>query len=171
MDKPAIKESLDQSYLFVCSANTCRSPLAAVIMRNEVACKLKTDIAGIERQGIIIRSAGPWARSGAGITPESRVVLAEMSRTSYAFFAVLCGKHFGKINKRKTCRKRRAIRIETFESTRQKTLYQCICSRAWEIAIDACGMQHIQVVSVPREIQRNLLRYWVGSNAKKSGES
>jgi len=78
MDKPAIIESSDQRYLFVCSANTCRSPLAAVIMRNEVACKLKTNIAGIERQGIIIRSAGPWARSGAGITPESRVVLAEM---------------------------------------------------------------------------------------------
>jgi protein-tyrosine phosphatase len=69
---------LEHHYLFVCSANTCRSPLAAVIMRNEVARKLQTDIAGIEEQGYLIRSAGPWANRGAGITYESRQVLAEM---------------------------------------------------------------------------------------------
>jgi L-threonylcarbamoyladenylate synthase len=72
------KSAICKHHLFVCSANTCRSPLAAVIMRNEVARRLGTDVAGIEKSGYVIRSAGPWARPGAAITHESQVVLAEM---------------------------------------------------------------------------------------------
>jgi protein-tyrosine phosphatase len=64
--------------LMVCTANTCRSPLAAVIMRNELARKLKTTVEALPENGYLVRSAGPWADVGMGISNHTKLVLGEM---------------------------------------------------------------------------------------------
>lgn len=72
-----VKPSLTE-ILMVCTANTCRSPLAAVIMRNELARKLNTTVEGLPDNGYLVRSAGPWANKGMDISENSKKVLAEM---------------------------------------------------------------------------------------------
>jgi len=67
-----------QHYLFVCTANTCRSPMGAVMMRNEVAGRLGVQVKDLERNGYVIKSAGPWAYQGMGISEEAQIVLAEL---------------------------------------------------------------------------------------------
>lgn len=64
--------------LMVCTANTCRSPLAAVIMRNELARKLNTTVDGLSKHGYEVKSAGPWAEVGMGISHHTKLVLDEM---------------------------------------------------------------------------------------------
>lgn len=64
--------------LLVCTANTCRSPFAAVIMRNELARRLDTTVDGLTEHGYLVRSAGPWADKGADISANAKIVLAQM---------------------------------------------------------------------------------------------
>lgn len=49
--------------LFVCSGNTCRSPMAQVIFQN--LCRRH------HRTGVLVRSAGFQADVGAGMSPEA----------------------------------------------------------------------------------------------------
>jgi len=65
--------------LFVCTGNTCRSPMAEVLMRKLVAEKLGCEEQDLEQRGILIASAGIAAAPGCGPTPEAVAVMKEQS--------------------------------------------------------------------------------------------
>ncbi|MFO0904221.1 MAG: Sua5/YciO/YrdC/YwlC family protein [Pirellulales bacterium] len=57
--------------LFVCTGNTCRSPMAEVLMQQRAAKRLECDLASLQDRGIWIMSAGIAAMSGAAASPEA----------------------------------------------------------------------------------------------------
>src|SRR5262249_16469174 len=65
----------EQLFLFVCSGNTCRSPMAAAIANAEIARRMRIPYASLETVNIRALSAGVSARVGATLTPEAAEVL------------------------------------------------------------------------------------------------
>ena len=65
--------------LFVCSGNTCRSPMAAAIANAEIATRLGIPFKALETVNVRALSAGVSARVGAPITPEAAEVLESLS--------------------------------------------------------------------------------------------
>ena len=65
-------------FLFVCSGNTCRSPMAAAIANAEIAIRLGVPFGSLETVNIRALSAGVSARVGAPLTPEAADVLREL---------------------------------------------------------------------------------------------
>lgn len=66
-------------FLFVCSGNTCRSPMAAAIANAEIAMRLGIPFAALETVNMRALSAGVSARVGAPLTPEAADVLRSLS--------------------------------------------------------------------------------------------
>jgi L-threonylcarbamoyladenylate synthase len=66
LDARAVKRHLERSILFICSGNTCRSPMAAAIARSLV--HKPGDTPGLTTK---VRSAGAFASDGEPITRES----------------------------------------------------------------------------------------------------
>lgn len=66
-------------FLFVCSGNTCRSPMAAAIANAEIAKCLGIPVESLETVNIRAMSAGVTARVGAPLTPEAVEVLREFN--------------------------------------------------------------------------------------------
>jgi protein-tyrosine-phosphatase len=62
-------------FLFVCSGNTCRSPMAAAIANAEIAKRLGIPFTSLETVNIRALSAGVSARVGAPLTSEAADVL------------------------------------------------------------------------------------------------
>jgi tRNA threonylcarbamoyl adenosine modification protein (Sua5/YciO/YrdC/YwlC family) len=60
-----------RTILFVCTGNTCRSPMAEVLFRKHLAAKLKRDVDELEESGYRVVSAGLLAQRGARATPEA----------------------------------------------------------------------------------------------------
>ncbi|MEZ6052850.1 MAG: hypothetical protein R3C02_15940 [Planctomycetaceae bacterium] len=58
-------------YLFVCTGNTCRSPMAAAMFRQLLARRLKCDETSLGEHGFTVSSAGLAAGVGAPASPES----------------------------------------------------------------------------------------------------
>ncbi|MCH8922443.1 MAG: threonylcarbamoyl-AMP synthase [Planctomycetes bacterium] len=50
--------------LFVCTGNTCRSPMAELLARQKIAEKLRCKIDELDEQGVIVMSAGIAAMTG-----------------------------------------------------------------------------------------------------------
>jgi tRNA threonylcarbamoyl adenosine modification protein (Sua5/YciO/YrdC/YwlC family) len=63
--------------LLVCTGNTCRSPMAEVIMRRLISEKLNCTDAELEQRNIIVASAGIAAAPGCGPSPEAVAVVKE----------------------------------------------------------------------------------------------
>jgi protein-tyrosine phosphatase len=62
--------------LFVCTGNTCRSPMAEGICRKLLAEKLGCHVDQLEDHGVLVQSAGIAAAPGGGATPEAVQALA-----------------------------------------------------------------------------------------------
>ncbi len=66
-------------FLFVCSGNTCRSPMAAAIANAEIAARLRIPFDSLETVNVRALSAGVSAREGAPLTAEAAEVLRSLS--------------------------------------------------------------------------------------------
>jgi tRNA threonylcarbamoyl adenosine modification protein (Sua5/YciO/YrdC/YwlC family) len=64
--------------LFVCTGNTCRSPMAEALCRRMVAERLGCASEEVEERGVIVMSAGIAAMVGGAASPEAVHVMAEM---------------------------------------------------------------------------------------------
>jgi protein-tyrosine-phosphatase len=73
---PLVPERL---FLFVCSGNTCRSPMAAAIANAEIAARLGIAYESLETVNVRAMSAGVSARIGAPLTDEAAEVLRSLS--------------------------------------------------------------------------------------------
>lgn len=65
--------------VFVCSGNTCRSPMAAAIANAEIAARLGVPVTSLETVNARALSAGVTARVGAPLTPEAAEVLRSLN--------------------------------------------------------------------------------------------
>ena len=68
-------DELRQIFLFVCSGNTCRSPIAANISNAEIAARLKIPFEELDNARVQAQSAGLSARVGAPMMPEAQEAL------------------------------------------------------------------------------------------------
>ena len=64
-DQRIIERLLRTTILFVCSGNTCRSPMAEALTRQILAKKLGITEAELEKKGLTVLSAGSFAMPGA----------------------------------------------------------------------------------------------------------
>jgi L-threonylcarbamoyladenylate synthase len=77
-DERIIEKLLRTTILFVCSGNTCRSPMAEGIARRLLARKLEVSEAELEKKGVSVISAGSFAMPGARATPQAVEALRPM---------------------------------------------------------------------------------------------
>jgi protein-tyrosine phosphatase len=68
-DDRIIEKMLRTTVLFVCSGNTCRSPMAEAITRAMLIKRFDGDPMALEKRGISIISAGSFATPGSPATP------------------------------------------------------------------------------------------------------
>jgi len=62
--------------VFVCTGNTCRSPMAEALMRRRLAERLECSLEDLEDRGVWVLSAGVSARAGARASVEADEALA-----------------------------------------------------------------------------------------------
>ena len=75
---PALAPQPERLFLFVCSGNTCRSPMAAAMANAEIARRLGISVDELETVNVRALSAGVSARAGAPMTPEAEEVLRSL---------------------------------------------------------------------------------------------
>ena len=63
--------------VLVCTGNTCRSPMAEVLMRKRLAEKLGCGVDELEDRGVVVLSAGLAAAGGMMASPEAVAVMKE----------------------------------------------------------------------------------------------
>ena len=73
----ALKQLSTFVVLFVCTGNTCRSPMAETMMRGMLATKMGVPDAQLEQQGIMVMSAGISAMAGSSPSSEAVAVMAQ----------------------------------------------------------------------------------------------
>ncbi len=76
MVRPALSRTLKRLFVFVCSGNTSRSPMAQAICNAEIANRLGVSLEALDRVGIKAVSAGLSARPGEPLTEEAERALA-----------------------------------------------------------------------------------------------
>jgi protein-tyrosine-phosphatase len=69
----------ERLFLFVCSGNTCRSPMAAMIANSEIAARLRVPIASLQTVNVRALSAGVSARVGEPLTAEAQDALRSLN--------------------------------------------------------------------------------------------
>ncbi|MEX0641449.1 MAG: L-threonylcarbamoyladenylate synthase [Pirellulales bacterium] len=72
-----IKRLASVLVLFVCTGNTCRSPMAELLMRAQLAEVLKCNIDELDSRGVIVMSAGIQAAPGCPPAQEAVQVMRE----------------------------------------------------------------------------------------------
>lgn len=77
-DERIIERLLRTTILFVCSGNTCRSPMAEVLTRQLLARKLEVPEADLEKKGISVLSAGSFAFPGARAAQPAQDAVRQM---------------------------------------------------------------------------------------------
>jgi protein-tyrosine phosphatase len=76
--KHAVVQSLRSRVLFVCSGNTCRSPMAEGLLRRVLALRFGVPEDRVEERGWVAQSAGVSAESGAPMSPDAEATLREL---------------------------------------------------------------------------------------------
>lgn len=76
-DERTLRSLMSVKWLFVCTGNTCRSPMAATLCRKLMADHLSCDTSELEDHGIWITSAGVFAGNG---MPASAEAIEAISR-------------------------------------------------------------------------------------------
>jgi molybdate transport system ATP-binding protein len=74
--RPSLASKLDRLFVFVCSGNTSRSPMAQAVCNAEIAGRLGVPLESLDRVGIKAVSAGLKARPGESLTTEAEQALA-----------------------------------------------------------------------------------------------
>ena len=74
--RPAISSTLRRLFVFVCSGNTSRSPMAQAICNAEIASRFGVPLESLDRLGIKAVSAGLSARPGEPLAVEAEQALA-----------------------------------------------------------------------------------------------
>ena len=77
-DARIIERLLRTTILFVCSGNTCRSPMSEALARQILAEKLKVPESDLEKNGVSVISAGSFAMPGSRATPAAVEALKGM---------------------------------------------------------------------------------------------
>jgi L-threonylcarbamoyladenylate synthase len=77
-DERIIERLLRTTILFVCSGNTCRSPMAEALTRQLLADKLEVPELELEKKGISVMSAGSFAFPGARATQQAQDAVRQM---------------------------------------------------------------------------------------------
>jgi protein-tyrosine phosphatase len=77
-DQRIIERMLKTTLLFICSGNTCRSPMASAIARHQLAQRLGVSEDKLEEKGYQVLSAGSFALPGAKATPQAVDVIREL---------------------------------------------------------------------------------------------
>lgn len=72
-----IKQMACEMYLFVCTGNTCRSPMAEGMFRKIMSDRLQCNPDALVDRGVIAVSAGLSAAIGAAASPETVRIMAE----------------------------------------------------------------------------------------------
>jgi protein-tyrosine phosphatase len=67
----------ERSVLFICTGNTCRSPLAEALCKARLAERLGVRVADLASRGFIVRSGGVAASSGDAASDEAVQVARE----------------------------------------------------------------------------------------------
>ncbi len=75
-DEQSIRRMVRLTILFVCTGNTCRSPMAAALCRKMLADQFGGD-ERVQSRGIVIRSCGAFAVEGAPASPEAVEVMSQ----------------------------------------------------------------------------------------------
>jgi len=77
-DHRIIERFMRTTVLFVCSGNTCRSPMSEAIAKRLIADKLGVGPEDLEKKGIVVLSAGSFALPGARATPQAVEAVREL---------------------------------------------------------------------------------------------
>jgi protein-tyrosine phosphatase len=77
MTEEVIRHALARQIVFVCSGNTCRSPMAEGLFKRRLADRIGYPVDELPDRGFVVTSAGLMAGSGDAATPESAEVLRE----------------------------------------------------------------------------------------------
>ena len=78
VSEPTLRRLASVSIVFVCTGNTCRSPMAEALCRFLLAKRLGCEVSELENHGVIVASAGISATMGGRPAPEAVNVMAEM---------------------------------------------------------------------------------------------
>jgi L-threonylcarbamoyladenylate synthase len=81
IDAATLVETASLIILFVCTGNTCRSPMAEAICKIHLARRLGCPIDQLERRGFVIRSAGVAASNGDPAAPNAVHVVRGLGGT------------------------------------------------------------------------------------------
>jgi protein-tyrosine phosphatase len=74
----SLRQLASYMLVFVCTGNTCRSPMAEVMMRRRIADRLGCGLEALEDRGVLVHSAGIAAMTGGRASPEAVEVMREM---------------------------------------------------------------------------------------------
>lgn len=77
LSRAAVERTMTRFVVFVCTGNTCRSPMAEVLFRRHLAEHLGLDAEGLAAAGWRIASAGVAAGQGGGAADHARTVVQE----------------------------------------------------------------------------------------------
>ncbi len=77
IDEKALRRLASLIVLFVCTGNTCRSPMAEALMRRRAANKIGCADAELEDRGLMVLSAGIAAMAGGKASAEAVSVMTE----------------------------------------------------------------------------------------------
>jgi protein-tyrosine phosphatase len=78
VSEPTLRRLASVVVLFVCTGNTCRSPMAEVIARKILSTRLGCRPDELEDRGVIVQSAGLSAMMGGGAAAEAVDVVANL---------------------------------------------------------------------------------------------